>query len=119
MGVVRVAVTFSIVTLAWIFFRVPDAEQIEIILARMAFVDREVAYWALNEAFLQNSAIVAVACAVSAIALDSWKLFPSVLNDEPTSRRQLVGELAVVNWLAVTLVLFGDPGSNAFVYFAF
>lgn len=116
---VRIVLTFLIVTIGWIFFRVSEVRDLQIVFARLALFDREVAYGSINAVFFQMSSVVALAFALSAIAIDNWKDISRVLYEEPRSRSHMVSELAVVNWIVIAFILFGDQGSNAFVYFAF
>jgi alginate O-acetyltransferase complex protein AlgI len=114
-----VVLTFTIVTLAWVFFRLSDFSEIRAALARMLFIDRAVPYGSLNAVLTQPASAVFVFVLFVAIVLDSSGGI-RVMNERiPKTVGQIVGELTLVNWLVLTLAFFGDRASRDFIYFRF
>jgi D-alanyl-lipoteichoic acid acyltransferase DltB (MBOAT superfamily) len=111
--------TFGVVTLAWVFFRLSDFSSIGAALERMAFVNTDVAYTSLNEILTRADSGWFFLILLSAIILDSSREFRASLDRVPESSGRIIGELAYVNWLCVTLVLLGDLGVRDFTYFGF
>jgi D-alanyl-lipoteichoic acid acyltransferase DltB (MBOAT superfamily) len=111
--------TFGVVTLGWVFFRLSDISNIRVTLERMLFVNLEIPYTALNPILTRPDSRWFILILLSAIILDSSRAFRSALDRVPESSRHVVGELAYVNWFFVTLVLLGDLGVRDFTYFGF
>jgi alginate O-acetyltransferase complex protein AlgI len=117
---IRVAVTFCVVTLAWVFFRMSALSDISIVLQRMFLINTDVAYWSLNDVLRQRDSVVFMSLLFTAIVLDSSRRARAIRACAPPSTlREVVAELMFVNWIAVTLLLFGDAGARDFIYFRF
>lgn len=111
--------TFGVVTLAWVFFRLSDLPTIELALARMTLVDRDIAYASLNAVLMRRDSLWFILMTLTALVLDSSPRFRAALLRIPESPRNIVWDLACVNWLTVTLFLFGDLGVRDFTYQGF
>jgi len=111
--------TFAVVTVGWVFFRLSDFGSISIVLQRIGLVNLDVPYLALNPILLRTDSLWFVLILVSAVALDSSRAFRAALERVPETPRRIVGDLAYMNWLFLTLVLLGDLGVRDFTYFGF
>ena len=116
---VKVFVTFAVVTLGWVFFRLSSAQEIQTVFARLAGADQGVPYFALNPVLLQVDSIVFIVVAGIALLLDSLAKVRAINEQVPKTPLQIGRELLVVNSLAVMLVLLGDRPSRDFIYFRF
>ena len=117
--VLGILATFSLVSFAWLFFRVTD-------LGHIAEILRSIGGWvsagfplALAPVFSRPDTHAFLALLAIAFLLDSWGTADAVRRTVPGSRYEIARELAVVNLLVVALVLFGDLGHRAFIYFRF
>ena len=111
--------TFTVVAFAWVFFRLSNISDIRLVLERMTFLNMDVPYGSLNVTLTRPDARWFLLILLSAIVLDSSRTFRAALERIPTASRGLVGELAYVNWMVVTLVRLGDLGVRDFTYFRF
>lgn len=112
-------VTFLTVTVGWVLFRSPDVSSASQVLERALWLDRSAAYWSLNEMILRPEAGWFILLLAGALWLDGSTRIRDSLANSPATARQLLAELAYVNVLAVTIVLFGDLGVRDFTYFRF
>lgn len=115
----RVATTFALVTLFWVFFRLADFSDIGLVFARVFLIDSSVPYGGTNPVITDPRSLLTIGLLATAVVLDFWRRLPLLLIDAPKSPRELLAELAVVNLLGVTLLLFGNQGAADFVYFRF
>jgi D-alanyl-lipoteichoic acid acyltransferase DltB (MBOAT superfamily) len=115
----RLAITFSIVTVAWVFFRLSDFSEIHAVFERIFFINTDVPYWSINPVLMQADSLIFLGILLTGIALDSSRQARVMVEWVPTKRREIATELVFVNWLVVTLVLVGNQGSRDFVYFRF
>lgn len=111
--------TFGVVTMGWVFFRVSDLQIAGVVLRKIAAVDDIVPYSTLNGLLLRPDSLWFVVILTSAVVLDSSRAFRQSLEGLPQSPRRLIGDLAYVNWMTLTLVLLGDLGVRDFTYFRF
>lgn len=116
---VRVWVCFSAVSFAWLFFRVEDLGQIGNILSKMSAWAGAGAPLVLAPLFFHVDTIVFVLLLALALTLDSTRWIEGVIDSVPATPRQIGRELAVINTIAVAVVLLGDLGSREFIYFRF
>lgn len=115
----RIALTFGLVTLAWVFFRLSDFDEIGLVFARVLFIDSALPYGGMNPIITHLQALLTLGLLGTAVALDSWRRLPLLLVDAPKTSRELLAELAVVNVLVLSLLLFSNQGAADFVYFRF
>jgi len=115
----RVATTFALVSLGWVFFRLSDFSDIGLVFARVLLIDSAVPYGGMNPVITDLRSMLTIGLLVTAVALDSWRRLPLVLVDAPKTPRELAAELAVVNVIGIALLLFGNKGAADFVYFRF
>jgi D-alanyl-lipoteichoic acid acyltransferase DltB (MBOAT superfamily) len=118
-SVARVALTFLVVTVGWVFFRLSDASNIRVALARMTFLNTDVPHFVMNAALTRVDTLWFVLILTTGVLLDASRGFHAALERLPDSPRDVIGDLAYVNWLLVTLVLLGDLGVRDFTYFQF
>jgi len=122
-GVLRITVqrclTFAGVTFAWILFRLSDFADISLVLARVFYLDTDTPYSAIAPLFVQPTTIVVVTLLASAVALDYSQAALRLIDRIPETTREIVAELAVVNWFVVTLGLTSASGVRDFIYFRF
>jgi alginate O-acetyltransferase complex protein AlgI len=118
-AVASVLITFSLVSFAWLFFRVGDIGQIGDIVIRMGAWITTGASTELAPVFFRPDTMTFLALLGFAFVLDSLGVIQVVSRSIPKSRYEVGRELAVMNVIALSLVLFGDLGSRAFIYFRF
>lgn len=111
--------TFGIVTVGWVFFKVSELTTIGVVLRKIAAIDAGVPYLTLNGLLMRPDSLWFVAILIGAVGLDSSRGFRQSLEGLPHSPRRIVGDLAYVNWMAITLMLLGDLGVRDFTYFRF
>ena len=114
-----IAATFAFVTIAWILFRTPSGPDAILVLTRIASLERSANGQWLSSALYQPDALWFLFMLLVAIAIDGVRGSRRGLNRVPVTRREIAVELTAVNWLAVTVVLFGDLGARDFLYFRF
>jgi hypothetical protein len=73
----------------------------------------------LAPVFLRPDTITFLALLGFAFVVDSRGVINVVTTSIPRTRYEIGRELAVMNVIALSLVLFGDLGSRAFIYFRF
>lgn len=111
--------TFSLVSLAWIFFVIPDTHSALETLG-LLFVGS----WSIRDSMvatlLQRPDFAWYGfCATLFFALDSAGIIQAVVERKPQTGRQLVQELLIINCLVVLLVLIGEIGARGFIYMQF
>ncbi|MFL5384730.1 MAG: MBOAT family O-acyltransferase [Longimicrobiaceae bacterium] len=117
--VVQVAICFSTVSFAWLFFRVENTGAAMDILVRMAGWIGSGASFELAPLFYRIDSVVFLVILGVAFILDSTRFAEKVLESVPTTVPQLGRELALINLVGLSLILFGDLGSRQFIYFRF
>jgi alginate O-acetyltransferase complex protein AlgI len=116
---VQIAVCFSAVSFAWLFFRVESMSAALNVLGAMWDWLKSGAALELPPLFYRSDTIFFLSLLALAFILDSTRIAQRVLESVPTTGRQVGAELALVNTLALAVVLFGDLGGRQFIYFRF
>lgn len=111
--------TFAVVTMAWVFFRLSDFADICVVFKRMSLLNTDVPYGSLNTLLTRSDSLWFVLILLTAIVLDSSNGVRAALRRVPSRSEHVIRELVFVNWLVVTLVLLGDLGVRDFTYFRF
>lgn len=119
LAVVGVAVTFSAVSFAWLFFRIEDLGQIQDVLSRLSVWIGAGAQLALDPLFYRVDTLVFLLLLCLAFVLDSTRSIERVLESVPATVPEIGRELAAVNTFMIAALLFGDLGSREFIYFRF
>jgi hypothetical protein len=111
--------TFSLLSFAWLFFRVGDMGQIHDILLRISGWIGSGVPADLDPLFFRPDTITFLALLAFAFILDSSRVVHIISRSVPLTTYAIARELAVMNVIGVSLVLFGDLGSRSFIYFRF
>jgi hypothetical protein len=115
----QAVICFTLVSFAWVFFVVDDLNEAKAVLARIGSLAVNRANWHVDPIMWRFDSLVFLSLLGGAFVLDSSGVVPSILRKVPRTRTQVARELALVNSLFVTIVLFGDLGNRAFIYFRF
>jgi alginate O-acetyltransferase complex protein AlgI len=115
----RTLATFTVVTVAWVLFRLSQFHDIQVVLARMFFLNAEVPYSALHPALIKLDASVFGGVLLLALVLDGSRRRAVGLEVAPRTSRAMVAELAFCNLLILPVVLLGDLGVRDFIYYRF
>lgn len=118
--VIQTAITFTVVTIGWVLFRLQDFSSIRLVAERVFYLDREIFYSYINPVLIETHSIIVLGILTTAFALDSSRTVLRIINKVPESPREIMAELATVNWFLITLLLIGDYGNGRdFIYFRF
>jgi D-alanyl-lipoteichoic acid acyltransferase DltB (MBOAT superfamily) len=115
----QVAVCFSAVSLAWLFFRVENMSAALDVLTSVGGWVASGAPLALAPVVHRPDTLVFVLLLALAFVLDSTRAAERVLESVPATSAQVGAELALVNTIALAVVLLGDLGGRQFIYFRF
>ena len=119
LSVGSVLTTFSLVSFAWLFFRIGDLTHIRAVLLRLGTWISTGVSFELAPLFFRPDTITFFALLGFAFVVDSLGIVQVVSRSVPTSRYEIGRELALMNVITLSLVLFGDLGSRAFIYLRF
>jgi alginate O-acetyltransferase complex protein AlgI len=110
---------FVLVALLWVFFLVPTWPQAMMILRSICNLEWMGSGLAFVRIFGRLDFFVYILWAVVFFAADSAGIIGCVLDKIPKHRLEIARELAVLNCLAILLILTGDIGSKGFIYMYF
>jgi D-alanyl-lipoteichoic acid acyltransferase DltB (MBOAT superfamily) len=115
----RVWFCFSLVSFTWLFFRIEDLIVARAILFRMAQWPALGMPLELAPILLHPDTLVFLVLVAFGFVLDATGTVQRVLSTVPRRGFEVGRELALVNVMAIALLLFGDLGNRAFIYFRF
>ena len=117
--VLRVMFTFSLVSFAWLFFVVEDLGALSHILKSLVGFESVNARYLLNPVYLRSDTLFFIGILFLFFTIDSMGYIDAVISKIPSTKLEIAKELAVMNVMIVLIVLVGDLGSKAFIYFRF
>lgn len=112
-------VIFSLVSIAWLPFAVPDSRATVAILHRLTSVTSPAGAPLGSTLLLQGSTVFFLSLLAIAFLLDSLGIIGRVVSSVPRTRHETVLELTLVNSMGILLVLLEDMGGQSFIYFSF
>ncbi len=116
---VKVLVTFTAVTLAWVPFRLRDLSEAQTAVGRMLLLDRAASFGSVHSALTGHFVAAVIVIVVAAVWLDASMARRDAMETVPDSTRRILRDLVVVNCLVIALALLGDSGSRDFMYARF
>jgi alginate O-acetyltransferase complex protein AlgI len=117
--VLQVLICFTLISIAWLPFITADLKGISSIVTAALPLSTHTANRLLEPVFFRLDSWLFLGLGAAFFALDSAGLIRRVLTQTPGKSCDLVIELGLVNAMVVSLFLFGDLGSRAFIYLGF
>lgn len=114
--VMKIIMTFSLITLGWVLFRVNDLSQVEIIYSKILFLNNEVSYANISKMLFGTQMFLIYIFLVFALIIDSLRVDRNVLNKNPENIFGMIYEILIMNILIISLFLFHGGGNIEFIY---
>jgi D-alanyl-lipoteichoic acid acyltransferase DltB (MBOAT superfamily) len=110
---------FLLVSLLWVFFLVPTWSEALTILRGICAIEMAGSGNAILRLFGRPDYLAYIFWTIAFFAADSVGVIGCVIDKVPERKSEIVRELAVLNCLAILLILTGDIGSKGFFYMYF
>ena len=110
---------FSVISFAWLFFRVESLSEIVVGLKKLLLLDTTIAFVQIGDVYNGYITFVVVGILALTYCLHVSGVISSAVETIPGTTPQIARELALVNYFIIPLLLVGDIGTRDFIYFRF
>jgi len=110
---------FSMVSFAWLFFRVESLTEIVVGLKKLLLLDTTVSFVQIGDVYNSYVTFVFVGILALTYCLHVSGVISRSVEMIPRTTPQIARELALVNSFIIPILLVGDIGTRDFIYFRF
>jgi alginate O-acetyltransferase complex protein AlgI len=110
---------FLLVSLAWVFFVVPQLKNAFNVLTRIIIWDHGSISNSVGNILFRPEFAAYILCVIIFFTIDSLGVVTSVVESVPESKKKIFRELLLINSFIVLIILFGDIGTQNFIYLRF